>query len=91
MCCRYRKSGVGLWEEIGTHGVVERGEDGLGDGDDVGAVGEAGEAEQALELLQPDDDGRAAHEPHDGRVRQEVHQEPQPAVTHSVSQPSGRR
>ena len=63
-----------------THGVLERGADRLDDGDDVGAVGEAGEPQEALELLEPDDDGRSGHEPDDGRVRQEVHQETQPAA-----------
>jgi hypothetical protein len=36
--------------------------------DNVRAVGEMAEPKEALELLQPDDDGRACHEPHDGSV-----------------------
>lgn len=60
---------------------MERGADGLEDGDDVRAVGEAAEPEEPLELLQPDHDGRSRHEADDGRVRQEIHQEPQPAET----------
>jgi len=38
------------------------------------------ESKQALELLQPDHDGRPAHEPHDGSVRQEIHEKTQPGT-----------
>ena len=61
------------------------GEDGVHDGDDVGGGGEALEAQDALELLEAHHRGRAAHEPHDRRVRQEVHDEPQPGVVASPS------
>lgn len=58
--------------------LVRLGEDGLHDGDDVGGGGEAVEAQHALELLQDDHRRRAAHEPDDRRVRQQVHDEAQP-------------
>ncbi|BAS82416.1 Os03g0161302, partial [Oryza sativa Japonica Group] len=58
--------------------LVGLGEDGAHDGDEVGGGGEVVEAEHALELLQAHHGGGAAHEPDDGGVRQEVHDEPQP-------------
>lgn len=64
--------------------LVCLGEDGLQDGDDVGGGGEADEAQDALELLQAHHRRRAAHEPHDRRVRQEVHDEAQPAISSRI-------
>ena len=61
------------------------GEDGVHDGDDVGGGGEVLEAQDDLELLEAHHRGRAAHEPHDRRVRQEVHDEAQPGVVASPS------
>lgn len=47
------------------------------------------EAEHALELLQADHRGRAAHEPHDRRVRQEVDDETQPEETERCLEDAG--
>lgn len=49
--------------------LVSLAEDGAHDGDDVGLVSEAGEAEDALELLEANHRGCSGHEPHDRRVR----------------------
>lgn len=51
-------------------------EDGFHDGDEVGLGREVVHPEHPLELLQDDDGGRAAHEPGDGGVRQEIHYQP---------------
>lgn len=56
-------------------------EDGFHDGDDVGGGGEVDEAQHALQLLQAHHRRRAGHEPHDRRVRQQVHDEAQPRTT----------
>lgn len=63
-----------------AHRVSECRADSLDDGDDVGAVGEMAQPKQSLQLLQPDHDRRSCHEPNDRRVRQEIHQETQPAA-----------
>jgi hypothetical protein len=56
-------------------------EDGFHHGDDVGGGGEVDEAQHALQLLQAHHRRRAGHEPHDRRVRQQVHDEAQPRTT----------
>jgi hypothetical protein len=48
-------------------------EDGADDGDDIGLGREMLHPQKPLELLHYDDHGGAAHEPGDGRPRQEIH------------------
>ena len=54
---------------------------GLKDVHDIGFLGEGcgGDAEEALELLQGDGDGRSRHEPHDRGVGQVIDDEAEPA------------
>ena len=55
-------------------------DDGAHDVDEAHVGGEVDDAEQALELLQRHDDGGAAHEARQRRLRQEVDDEAQPAM-----------
>ena len=55
-------------------------DDGAHDVDEAHVGGEVDDAEQALELLQRHDDGGAAHEARQRRLRQEVDDEAQPAI-----------
>lgn len=62
-------------------GVVD---DGGHDGDEAHLGGEVDDAEQRLELLQRHDDRRAAHESRQRRLRQEIHDEPQPKTKNTI-------
>jgi hypothetical protein len=79
---KQRKSGVGaagrrnVRGDDGVTDLVPETEDGFHDGDEVGLGREVLHPEHPLELLQDDDGRRAAHEPGDGRTRQEIHYEP---------------
>lgn len=59
-------------------------EDGVHHLDEPHLRREMDDPQQSLELLQRNDDRRAAHEPRQRRLRQEIHDEPQPEINNTI-------